>query len=414
MGGNENKNLKTKSDPADEVPEKDKEPLNFPTEAEIMADPETKIETEPDPETKIETEPELKSEIKPEIKSETEELPKETILPKTERPQPPDMPLEEKKDLLSRAEIRTMAKDVSRLREAEAEKEKGRISNLKTEQNISKPTIDSQPAPVPEIKKELEGKLDGAGKLIPKPFKRPSTFQKIAIRVVAVLFLILTIAFFYWFLNIKLNQKSETKLLEQEITEPVATTTEPVATTTEPVATTTEPVATTTEPVATIKPETVRDIVTWGFYIPQTPRTIDTIIVHSAYNALGGDVHSVEKVIEEFRMYKVTSHYLIGNDGTIYQLAPDNAIAYHAGRGEMPDGSRKNIINNFSLGIEMIYSDTETPSEAQLEKLIDLISYLKKEYNIPIENILGHEDISLSGKDDPWNLEREEFINLLK
>jgi len=151
----------------------------------------------------------------------------------------------------------------------------------------------------------------------------------------------------------------------------------------------------------------------WGYYIPGTPRTIDTIIIHSAYNAMGGDIHSLEGVLEEFELYKVTSHFIISRDGIIYQLAPEEAIAYHAGRGQMPDGSRKNVINNYSLGIELIYSETESPNDIQIEKLVELVSYFINKYEIPTENILEHEDVSLSGKEDMWNFEREELINLL-
>ncbi|MFH1509852.1 MAG: peptidoglycan recognition family protein [Candidatus Nealsonbacteria bacterium] len=412
MEGNENKNQT-------QEPKEDKEVLGTPSEAEIESDPETKVEIEPTPELTPEPEPEPDpkpiSELEtnpisePIITSEPED--QETILPKTKRPLPPEMPIEEKKDLLSRAEIKTMAKDVSELRETEAEREKERIANLKINQSIPKSIEELQPSPVPKINEKEEEKL---GKLIPKSLKRPSVFQKIAIRIVAVLFLILTIAFFYWFLNIKLNQKTEITPVEQE-TENVEESKEAMDTGTSSIEETTiHTEEETIEPIEIIKPETLNNIVTWGFYIPKSPRLIDTIIIHSIYNALSGDIHSVEKVIEEFKLYKVTSHYLIDTDGIIYQLAPDEAIAYHAGRGEMPDGSRKNIINNFSLGIEMLYSNTETPNKIQLEKLVELTSYLRKEYNIPTENILGHKDVSLGGKDDPWNFEKNDLINLLK
>jgi len=392
MEGNENKNL-------NQGPEKDKELLGSPSEAEIMADPETKIEEE---------EPTLNI-----TKPESQTLPEEIILPGTERPQPPEMPIEEKKDLLSRVEIRTMAKDVSKLREAEAEKEKERIDNLKTEQKISKPTIGSQPSPVSEIKKEIDKKPEETGKLMPKPFKRPSAFQKIAIRVVAVLFLILTIAFFYWFLNVKLNQKPAITPIEQEITEPVGTTTEPVGTTTEPI----EDV----NPIEITKPEVLKNIATWGFYIPKTPRLIDMVVIHSTYNDQDEDIYNVDTILETFRNFRVLTHYMIGRDGLIYQLAPDTAVAYHSGNSQLPDGTRKNIINYYSLGIELVYDKEEVPNEIQLEKLKNLVNYLTQEYNIPIENIFGQKDLSLTGSEVPWNIEirktseqgeKENYINL--
>lgn len=419
MEGKENKN---------QIPEskKEEEVLSYPTETEIMADPETKVELEPEAEVKPEiTKPEIESEPKPKLNiTKPDSRPEEIILPKTERPQPLEMPLDEKKDLLSRAEIRTMAKDLSKLREAEAEKEKERIINLKTEQNIPKPTAESEPSPVPKIKEEKE-KKEETGKLMPKPFKRPSAFQKIAIRIVAVLFLILTIAFFYWFLNVRLNQKPETTPVELEIEKVeekiIEEPTEPVE---EIVEEPTEPVeGEITEPIEIVKPEILRNIATWGFYIPKNSRLIDIdmIVIHSTYNDLDEDTYNIDKILETFKNYRVLTHYMISRDGLIYQLAPDTAVAYHSGNSQLPDGTRKNVINYYSLGIELVYSEEEMPNEIQLEKLKNLVNYLKQEYNIPTENIFGQKDLSLSGSEVPWNIEirkpndqeeKENYINL--
>ena len=161
-------------------------------------------------------------------------------------------------------------------------------------------------------------------------------------------------------------------------------------------------------------PSIVERILNWGYHVPETPRIIDTIIIHSAYNAIGGDVHDIEKVIEEFRTYGVTPHYLITRDGIIYQLAPDEAIAYHAGYGKMPDGSRKNIINFFSIGIELIHTKTESPNETQYQSLTQLTKQLREQYNIIFENILGHNQITPERKDDPWNFDWEYFKSLLE
>lgn len=154
-------------------------------------------------------------------------------------------------------------------------------------------------------------------------------------------------------------------------------------------------------------------IVSWGFHIPTTPRTIDTIIVHSTYNASGDNPHSLEGVIYQFQAYKVTSHYLINREGTIYQLAPDNAIAYHAGESIMSDGSRKNLINNFSLGLELIYEETESPNEVQYQSLARLINYLRENYSIPTQNILGHSQIAPERKTDPWNFNWQKLNQIL-
>jgi len=165
----------------------------------------------------------------------------------------------------------------------------------------------------------------------------------------------------------------------------------------------------TTSPIFSI----VDNIITWGFYTPKTPRLIDTIIIHSAYNNIGGDVYSIDKIIQEFQMYKVASHYLISREGKIYRLVLDEAIAYHAGKGSMPDGSRTNVVNNFSVGIELIYTEEEGPNEIQYQALTYLVKNLQQKFNIPQEKILGHKDTSSTGKTDPWNFDREKFIQTL-
>jgi len=339
--------------------------------------------------------------------------------PKPE-PVPEDFGVGEKKEFLKRGEIRTMERDLSKLREAEAEKERERISSTAPEGKISEP----EEKKTGEIKKEGE---EAPGILIPKGFGKPTSAQKAIIRAIAVLLLFLAIGFFYWLLTDNIpkepaeeetetpveeetNVPEEPGIIEETPLEESTGTSEEATTTPEEEITEPEEI-TPEEGIA--RPEIVDNILTWGYYIPGTPRTIDTIIIHSAYNATGEDVHSVEGVLEEFKLYKVTSHFLIARDGTIYQLAPEETIAYHAGRGQMPDGSRKNIINNYSLGIELIYSETESPNDIQIEKLVSLVSYLMDKYDIPAENILEHEDVSLSGKDDMWNFEREELINLL-
>ena len=65
----------------------------------------------------------------------------------------------------------------------------------------------------------------------------------------------------------------------------------------------------------------------------------------------------------------------------------------------MPDG-RKNV-NNFSIGIEVVETMSESPSSAQYASLNSLIKYLKSEH--PIKHVLGHSDLSPGRKTDPWN-----------
>lgn len=143
-----------------------------------------------------------------------------------------------------------------------------------------------------------------------------------------------------------------------------------------------------------------KKLVSWG-YASSSDRKIDTIIVHSSYNSLSGDEHSLEKVLDIYKSYGVSPHYIITREGKIYQLVEDKNIAYHAGVSKVPDG-RENV-NNFSVGIEIINTKSESPSSEEYSSLKKLISYLKDKYKI--KYTLGHKDIAPGRKDDPWNFD---------
>jgi hypothetical protein len=138
----------------------------------------------------------------------------------------------------------------------------------------------------------------------------------------------------------------------------------------------------------------------WGFS-KSSSRKIDTIVIHSSYNALDEDIFSLEKIIAIYKSYGVAPHYIISRDGKIYRMVEDKNIAYHAGESKLPDG-RTNV-NNFSIGIEIVNSKTEGPTGAQYGSLKKLLSHLKDQYEI--KYTLGHSDVSPGRKDDPWMFE---------
>lgn len=142
-------------------------------------------------------------------------------------------------------------------------------------------------------------------------------------------------------------------------------------------------------------------LVSWGFSA-SSGRTIDTIIIHSSYNAIGSDEHDLDDIInKEYKPAGVSPHYIIARDGKIYQLVADKNIAYHAGVSKMPDG--RDGVNNFSIGIEIVETKSESPNSAQYSALKSLINHLKGEYKI--KYVLGHSDIASGRKDDPWNFD---------
>ena len=141
-------------------------------------------------------------------------------------------------------------------------------------------------------------------------------------------------------------------------------------------------------------------LVSWGFSV-SSGRKVDTIVIHSTYNATGGDPFSVSKILDIYKSYGVSPHYLVARDGTVYRLVDEKNTAYHAGDSKMPDG-RTNV-NAFSIGIEVIGKDDGSPSEAQYGALKKLIADIETRHSI--KHILGHSDIAPGRKSDPWGFD---------
>jgi len=145
--------------------------------------------------------------------------------------------------------------------------------------------------------------------------------------------------------------------------------------------------------------ETVSKLVSWG-YESASSRKIDTIVVHSSYDALGDEPYDVDGLLKEYKQYGVAAHYLIDRKGVIYQLVADKNIAYHAGESKVPDG--RTGVNNFSIGIELMNTEKDSYTPVQYDALNSLIAKLKKNYKI--KYVFGHKDIAPERKSDPWGM----------
>lgn len=95
---------------------------------------------------------------------------------------------------------------------------------------------------------------------------------------------------------------------------------------------------------------------------------------------------------------RVSSHYLIKEDGTIYQLVDDQYAAWHAGDSQWFKYSK---LNHSSIGIELDNPGTKPFTETQILSCIQLCTHLKNLYSIPKTNIIGHSDIAPNRKIDP-------------
>lgn len=91
----------------------------------------------------------------------------------------------------------------------------------------------------------------------------------------------------------------------------------------------------------------------------------------------------------------VSIHYLVQRDGTIYQIAPDNARAWHVGECEMPNGEQDG--NGYSLGIEIEHLNEPDYPEVQLNAVAELVHSLMQKYAIPGNFVVSHASVARPG-----------------
>lgn len=104
---------------------------------------------------------------------------------------------------------------------------------------------------------------------------------------------------------------------------------------------------------------------------------IDHIVVHYTTS------RNIDGTISHFKSGSpsVSAHYIVGRDGELVQMVPDNERAWHAGNSDM---------NARSIGIEHVAADGDKITDAQSLKSIALIRWLMAEYGIPLDNIIPH------------------------
>jgi N-acetylmuramoyl-L-alanine amidase len=109
---------------------------------------------------------------------------------------------------------------------------------------------------------------------------------------------------------------------------------------------------------------------------------------------------SAAQTLKTFTVVKtqVSAHYVVGRDGKVYHMLNDYLRAWHAGFSKW--GSISDM-NSCSIGIELDNNGSEPFKPAQINSLLALLAQLKKVYNIPASNFIGHQDIAPVRKPDP-------------
>jgi N-acetylmuramoyl-L-alanine amidase len=96
---------------------------------------------------------------------------------------------------------------------------------------------------------------------------------------------------------------------------------------------------------------------------------------------------------------RVSAHYLIGRDGTVYRLVDESARAWHAGESKW---GADTDLNSVSLGIELDNNGREPFADPQIAALLTLLQEIRDRYpGIPAANYIGHADVAPRRKVDP-------------
>ena len=102
---------------------------------------------------------------------------------------------------------------------------------------------------------------------------------------------------------------------------------------------------------------------------------------------------------------KVSAHYIIDEDGTVYALVAEARRAWHAGLSFWA-GLRS--VNACSIGIELVNPGREFGYHAfpaaQITALKNLCREILARHSIPAARVLGHSDIAPARKEDPGEL----------
>ena len=140
-----------------------------------------------------------------------------------------------------------------------------------------------------------------------------------------------------------------------------------------------------------------------GNYLPTaSPRTIDKIVIHIT----DGNAN-INGPIAWFQNpdAKVSSHYIVGQDGEVVQMVRHNDVAYHA-RGA----------NSHTIGIEHVANTRGLNlTEAQYCASAALVRWLADSIGIPIDrqHILGHREATTTTKSCPGDWDWDYFMGMV-
>jgi N-acetylmuramoyl-L-alanine amidase len=128
---------------------------------------------------------------------------------------------------------------------------------------------------------------------------------------------------------------------------------------------------------------------------------VDMLILH--YTGMKSAAAALDRLCSAEA--KVSAHYVIDEDGTLWRLVPEERRAWHAG---VSSWSGRRDINGASIGIELVNPGHEFGyrpfPEPQMAALETLGQDILRRQPIPPRHVLGHSDVAPQRKSDPGEL----------
>ena len=128
---------------------------------------------------------------------------------------------------------------------------------------------------------------------------------------------------------------------------------------------------------------------------------VDMLVLH--YTGMASGQGALDRLCDPAA--KVSAHYTIDEDGTVYAQVPEARRAWHAG---LSHWAGVDNVNARSIGIELVnpgheYGYRAFP-QAQIAALIELSRDILARHAIAPSRVLGHSDVAPARKDDPGEL----------
>ncbi|MGB8273817.1 MAG: N-acetylmuramoyl-L-alanine amidase [Alphaproteobacteria bacterium] len=128
---------------------------------------------------------------------------------------------------------------------------------------------------------------------------------------------------------------------------------------------------------------------------------VDTLVLH--YTGMTSAKSALARLTD--RSAKVSAHYMVDEDGTVFRLVEEDKRAWHAG---VSSWKGETDVNGRSIGIELVNPGHEFGyrpfPKAQMDSLVVLARDIAARHDIPPDRVLGHSDVAPERKSDPGEL----------